>query len=217
MRPMGTVDGAVKDMVRPVKWVEVLVVEVMREVGRLSFGGVLGREFGRLTMLAVDERGRLLGRFGRWRTCDVGPKRAFGGGENSTLLRQRMVMVGLQVLEICSVDSNMISRRPTASSEADGSGSGFSTRFAVGRTLYRKVIVSLERHVIGNSIGLRSSILPSEARETLAWFSKTLNVAKRVTSKSRQAIVVGRGELVVIREHRIRADTAGLTGIHFVG
>lgn len=79
------------------------------------------------------------------------------------------------------------------------------------------MIVSLGRHLIGIASGLMSSILPSEARETLAWFSETSKVAYGVTSKSRLAMVVGCGKLVFIREHLMRAETAGLTRIRFVG
>lgn len=65
--------------------------------------------------------------------------------------------------------------------------------------------------------GPRRSIWPSEARVTLAWFSKTSNVANGVISKSRLAIKVGCGVLVDIREHLMRAETAGLIGIRRTG
>ena len=78
-------------------------------------------------------------------------------------------------------------------------------------------MVSLGRQVIGMARGPRSSILPSEARETLARVSKTSKVANGVTSKSRLTIVVGIGECIVTCEHRMRAETAGLTGIRLVG
>lgn len=78
-------------------------------------------------------------------------------------------------------------------------------------------MISRGRQVIGNSSGLSSSISPAEAREILAWLSKTSNVANGVTSKSRLAIVAERVEPVFIREHRTRAETAGLAGIRFIG
>lgn len=79
------------------------------------------------------------------------------------------------------------------------------------------MIVLLGRHAIGSLRGLRDLMVPSDARETLARVNKTSKVAKGVTSKSRLAIVAGRGELLVIREHRMRAETAGLTGMSFAG
>ena len=137
MWPRRTVDGAVKDMVRPVKGgvVVVEVVGVVREAGRAFFGIVIGRELDRSTMLAVEGTGRLLGRVRRWESCEDGPKRVFGVREKSTLLRQRMVMIGLQVLEIWRVDSRTISSRPIPFDKASTRGSGVCAIFAVGWTL----------------------------------------------------------------------------------
>lgn len=126
MWPRGTVEGTVNDMVRPAKGGDVVVV-VVREVGRLSLGGVVGREFAGLSVLAIEGKARLLGRATRCGSCEDGPKRVFRGMEKSTLLRQCMEMAGLQVLEISRVDSRTMSRRPTVLGEADGRGSGFST------------------------------------------------------------------------------------------
>ena len=99
MLPRGTVGGALKDMVKPELG---HIVVVVSEVGRPSFRGVLGREDDEIAVLAMEleGNGRLLGRLERWRVCDEGPKRGSMGLEKSTLLRQRMVMTGLQVGEI---------------------------------------------------------------------------------------------------------------------
>ena len=171
-------------------------------------------------MLAVEEeegKARLMGRVMRWESWEAGPDRGSGELEKSTLLRQRMVMAGWQVGEIWRVDSRRMSRRPRLLGEADGRGGGFDTRFAGGWILYRNVMVPLGRHWIGIGRGLMSSIWPSEARETLAWSSRTSKVAYGVTSKSRLAMVMGCGEVAAIREHRIRADTAGQTEMALVG
>ncbi len=115
------------------------------------------------------------------------------------------------------MDSRTISRSPRAFGEVDEIGSGLSVALEGGWTLYRNVTVSRGRQVIGISRGLKSSTRPSEAREILAWLSRTLKVAKGVTSKSRLAIMGGRGEPVFMREQRMRAETAGLTGKRFIG
>lgn len=58
MRPRGTVGGMVMDSVRPGR-------VGVRDGGRLSFGGVGGREDGGMAVLVVEGTGMLLNRLGR--------------------------------------------------------------------------------------------------------------------------------------------------------
>lgn len=115
------------------------------------------------------------------------------------LLRQRMVIGGLHVGEIWRAHSRTMSRSPATVGGTTEVGSGLGSCFPGGRTLYRNVIVSLGRHVMGNAGGCKASTWPSVTRLTLALDSRTSKVGNGVTSKSRQATMVVWIELVFRR------------------
>jgi hypothetical protein len=130
-RPRETEGGTVKEIVRPpAKTGDVAVV--VKEVGRLSFGGVGGREVGGFVVLLFEANTKRLCRSERWSSCEDDPKRGSDEAKKSTLLRQRMVIAGLHFEEIWRVVSRMMSRRPTVFGGADDNGGSSSTRFAGG-------------------------------------------------------------------------------------
>lgn len=196
---MGAV-GVVIDIVMP-----------LEEVGiRVEFRGVLVVD-GMGWAFTETATGKLWGRFARLRGWDGAAKDGLSGAARSMAVVQDIEILAVQLEEsvmVASVEMVIVSAvEPTVGDDMVEDGAEESSWLRVGWSRYKKVRTSLGRQDSGKGSCVSVSALPCE-RTTPAFMMVTARSMWRVTSKSRDAIVIGRGEKVSRREYRIRALTA---------